>query len=530
MTAPQILVADDLGQAGLDMLSEAGEVTLQTGLDEAGLREALRGKDALIVRSATKVTAGALEGADRLTVIGRAGIGIDNIDVDAATARGIVVMNTPHAGAVTTGELAIALLVSMARHIPAADQALKAGRWDKKQFTGVELTGKTFGVVGLGNIGRVVASRGVGLHMEVIAYDPYVTQDQAPEGVRVVSLNELCETSDFVSIHVPLLDATRHLFDRTRLESMKKGARLIHAARGGIVDDEALCDLLESGHLAQAALDVFEVEPPDVEHRLRKLPNVTMTPHIGASTKEAKENVSRDMASQIVTCLKRGVVLNGINVPRVDPATAALVAPYLDVTRDVSRFLASLFPGRIEAIRVTLQGQLLDRAADSVTTAAVSGALAAASEVPLTPVNAMAVAEKMDVRTYTESAAMKQDFQNLVRIELAVGGERHQASCTVFGHRHGRLIDLNGAMMDLIPEPPLMVTSHVDEPGTLGQIGLKLGELGVNIDRMSLAHPDLNESAMAIWNLTEDMTDEQVNAVRDLPVVNEALAIARAVR
>ncbi|MGA0058943.1 MAG: hydroxyacid dehydrogenase [Planctomycetota bacterium] len=345
MNRYSILVADTLGDEGLAILQDAGDVTVRTGMDEAALRAALAGCDALVVRSATRGPAGALEGADRLAVIGRAGIGVDNIDVEAATERGIVVMNTPQAGATTTAEHAIALLVSMARHVPAADAALKAGRWDKKLFTGVEITGKTFGVVGLGNIGRIVADRGRGLGMEVIAYDPFVTQERAPEGVRMVSLDELCAEADFVSIHVPLLDETRHLFDRARIARMKPGARLIHAARGGIVEDEALADALESGHLAGAALDVFELEPLPADHPFRRLANVVLTPHIGASSAEAQKSVALDMARQVVLALTKGVVLNGVNVPRVAPAEAAALGPYLTLARQLAAFLTALHDG-----------------------------------------------------------------------------------------------------------------------------------------------------------------------------------------
>src|SRR5690606_28669898 len=353
---------------------------------------ALPGHQALVVRSATQVTARALEGADRLAVIGRAGIGVDNIDVAAATRRGIVVMNTPDAGATTTAEHAIALLLALARHVPAADAALKAGRWDKNRFLGVELTGKVLGVLGLGNIGRIVAERGKGLAMEVLAHDPFVPAERVPSGVRLVDLEELLARADFVTVHVPLLVATHHLLDRDRLALMKRGARLIHAARGGIVDDAALCDLLESGHLAGAALDVFEAEPLPGDHRLRRLPNVVLTPHIGASTQEAKRNVALDLAHQVVLCLTRGVALNGVNVPRIAPGEAPAVAPFLDLAHHLGAFVAQVRPGRVRAVRVTLQGALTANAARPLTVAALVGLLQRAAEGPVTPVNAERIA------------------------------------------------------------------------------------------------------------------------------------------
>ncbi len=521
-----ILVADDLGGEGLAILREAGDVTVSTGLDENRLRDALRGHDALVVRSATKVTARALEGADRLTLIGRAGIGVDNIDLDAATARGIVVMNTPDAGAVTTAELAIALLVSLARLIPGADHNVKDGRWDKKRFVGVELTRKTLGVVGLGNIGRIVADRAAGLAMQVIAHDPYVSQERAPAGVRMVDLDELCASSDFVTIHVPLLEETRHLFDRERLARLKPGARLIHAARGGIVDDEALCDLLESGHLAGAALDVFETEPLPVDHRLRKLGNVVLTPHIGASTHEAQRNVAIDLAQQVVTCLKSGVVLNGVNVPRISPSQASALSPFLNLAHRLAAFLASLHPGRIESMRLTLQGGLAESAPRPLTIAALCGALRGRAGQLVTPVNAQRIASEAGIRVHTESSTLKRDFLHLLRVELLVDGERHSVAGTVLGHRHPRLVEHDGRALDAIPEPPLLVTWHDDRPGVLGSIATLLGALDRNIERMELGAPAAAGSpALGIWNLDAPLDQEGLERVRALPAVRSAVLV-----
>ncbi|MHC5011168.1 MAG: hydroxyacid dehydrogenase [Planctomycetota bacterium] len=323
MTTFRILVADELAPEGMAILEAAGEVTAKTGMDMATLRDTLPGYHALIVRSATKVPAEALAKADDLVVIGRAGIGIDSIDVEEATKRGIVVMNTPEANMVTTAEHAVALMMSLARNIPAADASMKAGRWDKKLYLGTELRGKTLGVLGLGRIGSVVARRGLGLEMEVIAHDPFVDEGKVPYGVRIVSFAELLAESDFISVHTPLTDATRHIVNRECFARMKEGVRIVQAARGGVIDESALCDALESGRVAGAAVDVFEKEPLTEDHRLRTLPNVVLTPHLGASTAEAKLKVSVDMAEQIVKCLETGEVLNGVNEPPITPRTVA---------------------------------------------------------------------------------------------------------------------------------------------------------------------------------------------------------------
>lgn len=518
-----ILVADPLSEEGMEILREAGEVTVAKGLDEEGLREMLPPFQALIVRSATRVTARSLELAENLAVIGRAGIGVDNIDVQAATERGIVVMNTPEAGAVTTGEHAIALMMSLARNIPAADASMKAGEWEKSRFLGTELRGKTLGVLGLGRIGRVVAERGLGLQMEVIAHDPYVDEEQAPAGVRLVDLDQLLEESDVVSVHVPLTGETRHLLNAERLARMKPGARLVHAARGGIVDERALCQALRSGRLAGAALDVFEEEPLAPDHELRRLPNVVLTPHLGASTAEAKRNVSIEMARQIVACLTRGITLNGVNVPRIAPGEAAHIAPYLTLAQNLAAFLVQVWPGRVESLRLTLQGALPAAGARPLEVAMLVGALQHRAPGPVTPVNAERIARETGVRVFTETSTVKRDFVHLVRVEALLEGERHLVSGTVLGHRHVRMVEFDRFLLDAIPEGPLLVTFHHDRPGVAGTIGTILGEEGINVSRLQLGGP-LPDSGLAlgIWNLSASISDSALAALRSLESIRKA--------
>jgi D-3-phosphoglycerate dehydrogenase len=522
----RILVADELGQAGLTILEEGGEVTVKTGMDEATLRATLPGYHALIVRSATKATGPSLEGATDLVVIGRAGIGIDNIDVAAATERGIVVMNTPLTAAVTTAEHAVSLMMSLARNIPAADASMKAGRWDKKLFVGTELRGKTLGVLGLGKIGSVVADRGCGLKMEVIAYDPQVSQGQAPEGVRMVSFDELLANADFLTLHLPLMDATRGLLDADAFAKMKDGARLIHAARGGIVKEAALIAALESGKLAGAALDVFENEPLAEDSPLRSMPNVVLTPHLGASTAEAKRNVSIDMARQIVACLNEGIVLNGINAPRIAPEDAPQVAPWLSLTRNLSRLLLSIFDGELEALRLTLQGSIPRMAPDALQAEMIAGALGTRTDRPVTSVNAAHIAEELGVRITQDAASIKRDFVNVVRVEALIGGERHRISGTVLGSRHGRMIDLDDYLLDAIPEGPLLFTFNENAPGVIAGVSAILGESQVNVDRLQVGA--LNGTpgpAIGIWNLSTPLPEALRAKIAKMPNVSEARAI-----
>ncbi len=523
MRQRRILVADELSPEGLQLLAKAGEVTVRTGMTEDQLRAALPPFHALLVRSATRVTKRSLELADNLALIGRAGIGVDNIDVEAATERGIVVMNTPEASAVTTGELAVALLLALARNVAAADASMKAGKWDKSKLTGTELTGKVLGVLGLGRIGRVVAERGKGLHMQVIAHDPHVDAARAPSWVRMTSLDELLAESDFVTVHVPLLDGTRHLLDRERLARMKKGARLVHAARGGIVDEDALCDALDSGQLAGAALDVFEQEPLPADHRLRRVANVLLTPHLGASTREANRNVALDLARQVVTCLTRGIALNGVNVPHIAPSEAAQLAPFITLAQNLASFLAQVFVGPIESMRLSLQGELPASAARPLAASMLAGALQHRSESPVTEVNAERIARQLGARVHTESSSLKRDFVNLIRVEALIGGDRHFVTGTVLGHRHGRMIEFDEFMLDAIPEGPILVTLHRDVPGVVGRIGTILGEEQINVSRLQLGGQGGNDSlALGIWNLASPLTARALERLRGLDTVARA--------
>ncbi len=523
----KILVADDLGEQGMAMLRESGDVTLKTGMDEATLRQTLPGFQVLVVRSATTVTAKSLELADDLALVGRAGIGVDNIDVAACTDRGIAVMNTPEANAVTTAEHAIALLTSLARNIPAADASVRAGRWEKSKFTGVELQDKQLGVVGLGRIGRIAADKCRGLGMTVAAYDPFVTQAHAPEGVRMLDLDELLQTSDFVTVHVPLMDETRHLLDRDRLFGMKKGARLVHAARGGIVCEQGLLEALTEGHLAGAALDVFEDEPLAADSPLRSAPNLVLTPHLGASTAEAKRNVSLDMARQIDLAVKKGVVLNGVNVARISPADAAQVGPYMDLARNLAALLTQTFEGPLVSVRLTVQGGVPASAHHALTVAALAGALQSSTKGPVTTVNAERIANERNVRSHCDASTMKRDFMSLVRVEALIGEQRHAASGTVLGHRHGRLVQLDDYVIDAIPEGPLLVTFHNDEPGVVGKLGTVIGDLGCNISRMQIGQSvqpgaAAGTTALGVLNLEGDVPDELVQQVQAIDAVQAA--------
>lgn len=524
MSRWKILVADELGAEGAAILAEAGEVVEKKGLKPAELARELPPYHALVVRSATQVDAVALEGAKNLLVIGRAGVGVDNIDVDAATARGVTVMNTPESGCVTTAELAIAHLFGLARKLPAADRMMKDGKWEKSRFTGVEVTGKTLAVLGLGRIGRVVADRAVGLRMRVLAYDPYVPQEKAPPGVTMASLDRCLAEGDFTTVHVPLTDATRHLLDERAFGVMKRGARLVHCARGGVVKESALIEALASGRLAGAALDVFETEPPPADHPLRKMENVVLSPHLGASTEEAKRAVGVDLANQIVRLLKDGVTVNGVNVPHIAPSEAEFLAPFLTLAERLASLLVQLFASeggdRLAAVRLATQGEIGERSLRPVLVAALTGALRRVAGAPVTPVNAERVARELGVQVKAEQSRLKRDFVNLVRVEIDVGGATHRASGTLIGRRHLRMVELDEFLLDAIPEGELLVTVHDDRPGLVGAIGAALGDAGVNISRLQLGVPPGERGrALGVLNVEGGATAAALAKIRATPGV-----------
>ncbi|MDE0895815.1 MAG: phosphoglycerate dehydrogenase, partial [Planctomycetota bacterium] len=465
----RILICDDLSPKAVEVFSEYGitpEISL--GMDEDTLVAKVADVDAIIVRSATRITRRVIKAAPNLTVIGRAGVGVDNVDCVAATEAGVVVMNTPTGNTTTTGELAIALLVSLARHIPRADREVKAGIWKKKALTGVQLTGKTFGVVGLGRIGRVVAERGVGLGMNVLAYDPYLSAAESSPvtGVQLVEFEKLLATSDFVSLHVPLLDSTRGLISAERIASMKPGARLINAARGGLVDEEAVAAALDSGQLAGAAFDVLSQEPPPSDHPLLGRDDVVLTPHIGASSSEAQVQVALDIANQIARFLLEGRADNAINAPAVSASDLAFLGPYLNLAQRMGSYLSQRLSGPIRKLEVTYLGELESRDTRAVSLALLAGALSHGTDSGVNFVNAPALADERGLRLLEGREPDAGAFQSQIKVRASTkaGGESHLVAGTVFGNRP-RFVRVDDLHLDFPPEGHVLVTRHDDVPG-----------------------------------------------------------------
>ncbi len=486
----RILICDELSTAALEIFRQKGfEPEVKIGMTEDQLVAAVPGCHALVVRSATKVTRRVIEASDRLRVVGRAGVGVDNVDCDAATERGIVVMNTPTGNTVTTAELAIALIVSLARHVPRADRLMKAGQWTKKGLTGTELTGKTLGVVGFGRIGRVVAERGLGLRMNVIAHDPFLPPGASTTpGVELVDLERLLARADFVTLHVPYSDATKNLISKERMALMKKGARLVNAARGGLVDEAALLEALEKGHLGGAALDVFETEPPAKDSKLVLRDDVIATPHLGASSHEAQHQVAVDVADQICDFFLTGVAQNAVNVPAVGADALRELAPWVLLAEKMGAMLAQVAGKPVRKLELTIAGELAKKDARHVPLALLTGLLRNQGlDASVNFVNAPVLARERGVTLFEARGPEELGFQSSITVRAS--GDENSRAHSVTGTVQGRkpmIVCYDGLRIDLEPKGPVLITRHDDQPGVVGLLGTVLGGHRVNIRRIEL--------------------------------------------
>src|SRR5512145_1188860 len=502
MTA-KVFVADDVSESGLGPLRSSGFIVeKRPGLTPTELREALKDFEGLIVRSETKVTSELLDAANSLRVIGRAGVGVDNIDVSAATIRGVVVMNAPDGNTITTAEHTIALLISLARSIPQASSSLKAGRWDRKKFIGVELLGKTLGIVGLGRIGRVVASRARALGMVIVAYDPFIAPEQARDlEIELAPLDEVYARADFLTVHTPLTPETRSLIDREAISKMKKGARIINCARGGLVDEHALYEAIKNGSIAGAALDVFSQEPPPAEHELLQLDEVIVTPHLGASTKEAQEGVAFTVAEQMRDFLLTGALRGAVNVPAISIKEFHVLQPYVALAEKLGRFQAQLIDKAVNEVRIEYAGEIVDLDAAPVTRAFLAGLLRNVS-ARANVVNAFLIADERGIKVTTTYIRAGGEMAPAIRTEISTGQSTQSLAGTLFGYggqrREGRITEIDGFYLEATPQGHMLVTRNHDVPGVIGGIGTILGQGGVNISRFHLGRRERGGEAMAV--------------------------------
>ena len=523
----KIFVADKISETGVDYLHTCDgiDVDFTPGLSQQEVTERLADVDGLIVRSAVKVTREMIEAAPQLKVIGRAGIGVDNIDIEAATEHGIVVLNTPDSNATTTAELAVAHLFSLSRNLPEASTSVRAGEWKRSQFMGREITGKTMGIIGYGTIGRIAASRFKGLQMNVVAYDPFVTAERfEQDGVESKTLEELLSIADYVSLHCPLIPPTKKLMNTERFAMMKPGARLINCARGGLVDEAALIEALTNGDLAGAALDVFENEPP-VESPLLKLDNVVFTPHLGASTHEAQVAVGVAIAHQVADFLIDNEAINAINLPRISKDDRHKLQPYLDLGRSLGRLLAAMTPGPLNAVKVAVKGQAASLDPHPIAVETLVGLLANSMSVPVNSVNAVSLAKRQGISLTESRSEEVHDYVSLVTVSGHFEGGKLLLTGTLLGEKHPRLVGVNDYEVESILEGTILITQHSDQPGVIGAIGDVLGDGNINITRMHVGDSTQEKKAMAVIGISSPLDDVTFAAVEKIPAIEQVCQV-----
>ncbi|MCH9699226.1 MAG: phosphoglycerate dehydrogenase [Gammaproteobacteria bacterium] len=523
----KVFVADKISEKGVDYLRGISgiDVDFTPGLSQQDVTERLKDADGLIVRSAVKVTREMIESAPKLKVIGRAGIGVDNIDVEAATERGVVVLNTPDSNATTTAELAVAHMFSLSRNLPAASASVRANEWKRAEFMGREITGKTVGIVGYGTIGRIAASRFKGLQMNVVAYDPFVTAEKfEQDGVQPKSLEELLSISDYVSLHCPLIAATKHLMNAERFALMKQGSRLINCARGGLVEESALIEALSSGHLAGAALDVYESEPPK-DSPLLSLDNVVFTPHLGASTHEAQVAVGVAIAEQLAHFLVEGEAINAINLPRISRDVLNRLQPYLQLSRSLGRLLSAMSSTPVCAVKVNVNGQAAELDPHPIAVETLVGLLSGSMSVPVNSVNAESLAKRQGI-SLTESRSQEvHDYVSLVTVIGECDGEQIELTGTLLGETHPRLVGYNDYEVESTLEGTILITHHSDKPGVIGAVGDALGDGNINITRMHVGDSSSENKAMAVIGISSPLDDKTFEAVKAIPAIERACQV-----
>ncbi len=515
MAAPKVLISDKLSPAAVQIFKDRGiDVDFQPdmGKDKDMLLAAIPHYDGLAIRSATKATAKIIEAAKNLKVIGRAGIGTDNIDKEAASKAGIIVMNTPFGNMITTAEHAIAMMFAVARQIPEASESTHAGKWEKSKFMGVELTGKTLGVIGAGNIGGIVCDRAKGLNMKVQAYDPFLGEEKAAEmGVKKVELDDLLATSDFITLHVPFTEQTANILSAENIAKTKKGVRIINCARGGLVDEEALAEALKSGHVAGAAFDVFAVEPA-TESPLFNLPNVVCTPHLGAATTEAQENVALQVAEQMSDYLLTGAVTNALNMPSVTAEEAKVMGPWIKLSGHLGNFVGQVTDEPITAINILFDGEASDMNLKALTAATIAGIMKQVNP-DTNMVSAPVIAKERGIQVSTTKQDASGTFDGYIKVTVATHKQERSVAGTVFSDGKPRFIQIKGINIDAEIGEHMVYTTNQDVPGIIGALGQTMGSHGVNIANFTLGRKEAEGEAIALLYVDEPVPAPALNAL-----------------
>jgi len=524
----KILVTDPLAPEGLEVFknAEGFEVDVKLGLKPDELKKICPAYDGWVIRSGTKITADLIEAAKNLKVIGRAGVGYENIDADTATKKGIVVMNTPGGNNVTTGEHTIALMMALARHIPQAVASLKGGKWDRNKFVGVEMCNKTIGVIGLGNVGRIVAERAAALRMKVIGFDPFIAAENiARMGVQPGTLDDIFTRSDFITVHVPLTPDTQGLINKAAFAKMKRGVRIINCARGGIVDEADLAEAIKHGKVAGAALDVYVDEPPPPQHPLLNLDQVITTPHLGASTDEAQLNVAIAVAEQMVDFLAKGVVRYAVNVPSVSPELLQVLRPYLTLGEKLGSLHAQMAAALPEEVQVEYRGDVTQYNVAPLTLAVLKGLLSPVMEFAVNYVNAPILARERGMKIVESKGEEATDFASSIIVRAKDGKETLEVEGAIFAAKHPRIVRVNSFYLEAVPEGYILVLQNKDVPGVVGAVGTILGNHGLNIAGMELGRSEKGGNAISFTHVDEAVSKKALDELRALPQIVSATLV-----
>lgn len=525
---PRVLISDKLEPPGPDLLRQAGmELDERHGLTGAALHEALRAADGVIVRSGTRLTAELLDDPGKLRAIVRAGVGVDNIDVAAATRRGIIVMNTPGGNTTSTAEHTITLLMALSRHIPLADASVRQGQWERTKFVGTQLAGKTLGVIGLGRVGREVARRAAGLDMKVIGFDPFLAPERAAQlGIEGVGgLEQLLPQCDYLTVHTPLTDETKNLIGARELGLTRRGVRVLNCARGGIINEEALAEALRSGHVSGAALDVFVDEPPPADHPLLHLPNVVLTPHLGASTVEAQVSVAREAAQLLIDYFTRGAVQFAVNMAAVDRAELDELRLYVDMARRLGMLHAQMAGGAIRRAEIGYRGEIARRNTRLVTAAFAAGLLETRLAENVNAVNAELLARERGIDIVEQTNPRKGDFGTLIKVDVFTDKKSYTAAGTLFGNQYLRLVQLGPYHLDTFMDGIMLIFTHRDIPGLIGYIGTIFGKHQVNIAQMTVGRQQPGGEAIAVLNLDNPPPEDAIREVRSHPQISSVSVV-----
>jgi len=514
----KVLISDSLSKEAVEILQKEKDfaVDVNTKLTPDELKKVIKEYDALVVRSATKVTRDVLNAADRLKIVGRAGVGLDNVDVDAASKKGIIVVNTPAGNTISTAEHAFTMMLALSRNIAQADLSMRKGEWERKKFTGHEVYGKTLGVIGLGRIGTEVAKRALAFGMKILAYDPYLSMDKAKDlGIEPASLEAIYKNADYITVHTPLTDETKHMISEKQFAMMKKDVRLINCARGGIIDESALADALESGKVAGAAFDVYEQEPPPKDLKLLKSDKVVLAPHLGASTEEAQANVAIEVAEIVRDALLTGCVRNAVNAPCLEPELCKVIDPYMKLAEKMGSMQAQLVEGHVKTVKIKYVGDLLKYDLSPFTLSIIKGMLTPILQETVNFVNSMFIAKERGISITETRIAETQDFANLIVVEVETDKMKSSLTGTLFTKVDPRIVKINESYVDAVPEGFMLVMSNKDVPGIIGQIGTILGKSRINIAGMSFGREEKGGKAVSVLNVDSDVPKSVLEEIRN---------------